>query len=203
MELIVISHPEAIDNEAKLINLLFAAGMKRFHLRKPFATPVELTGLLNDIDSAYLAHVALHQHYELAKQFPISRFHHPAKVRLDAKNVMTEHKSTGFDSLSTSIHDLLELQSLNNYNYAFFSPVFDSISKPEYKRNVPEDFSLERGDCKARIIALGGINHTNISQVKGMNFDGAAVLGSVWLGGSPVTNFLQLNTALNATNNDR
>ena len=35
MELIVISSPEDIKDEVSLINELFAAGMKRFHLLKP------------------------------------------------------------------------------------------------------------------------------------------------------------------------
>jgi thiamine-phosphate pyrophosphorylase len=203
MELIVISHPEAIDQEAKLINQLFAAGMKRFHFRKPFATPAELITLLGEIDSAYFNRVVLHQHYELAKQFQISRLHHPAKVRLSAEIAIVERNPSGLSSLSTSIHNLTELQALNNYDYAFFSPVFDSISKPGYKGIIPENFSLERGGSITQVIALGGINPANICQVRQMNFDGVAALGSVWAAGSPVENFLQLTTALNAKSNDR
>jgi thiamine-phosphate pyrophosphorylase len=83
--------------------------------------------------------------------------------------------------LSTSVHDLQTLQQLPSlFSYAFFSPVFDSISKQGYKGVVEDGFLLGSAGMPVRVIALGGIDAGNIQRVINMNFDGAALLGTIW-----------------------
>jgi thiamine-phosphate pyrophosphorylase len=79
------------------------------------------------------------------------------------------------------VHDLLTIQQLPAlFTYTFFSPVFDSISKQDYKGVTGDDFYIRDEQKPVRVIALGGINAGNIRSVVAMNFDGAALLGSLW-----------------------
>jgi thiamine-phosphate pyrophosphorylase len=82
--------------------------------------------------------------------------------------------------LSTSIHDITQLPELKHFDYAFYGPVFDSISKPGYQSKLSADFKLDKTDIKPKVIALGGIQIANLTMNKPMGFDGAAVLGIVW-----------------------
>ena len=81
--------------------------------------------------------------------------------------------------LSTSIHSLDEADGLVDFDYAFFGPLFDSISKPGYKGKDLAGFKLP-GHLKTKLVALGGITPDNITQVFDMGFDKAAILGSLW-----------------------
>jgi thiamine-phosphate pyrophosphorylase len=54
--------------------------------------------------------------------------------------------------------------------------VFDSISKPGYKgmhNKSAEKFNRP-------VLALGGIDDTNISRLREWGFTGAALLGAIW-----------------------
>lgn len=62
----------------------------------------------------------------------------------------------------------------------FLNPVFNSISKAGYTGFADASFILQKSVNQPEVIALGGIDATNIHQLKTMNFDGAAVLGSIW-----------------------
>ena len=84
-------------------------------------------------------------------------------------------------NLSTSVHNLEELRQLPScFDYTFFGPVFNSISKAGYAAAVPENFVLVEAEKAVPVVALGGINAGNIRLLWKMNFDGAALLGSIW-----------------------
>ena len=137
MELIVITHPEMLPGEAAIINQLFAHGLARLHVRKPEATQAELQALLEQIDSPVRERIALHQHHELAAEFGITGLHFTEKNRLAKHSEDLEAlKSNGF-IISTSLHDPADLETLPHcFDYAFLGPVFDSISKENYKANL-------------------------------------------------------------------
>lgn len=197
MQLIVISSPERLGNEAALINALFDAGMKRFHLRKPSASAVALGALLNGIDRAYRSEVVLHQHHELAEHFGLWRKHYPEKLRLQ----QDRHESPPLGpGLSTSIHDLTKLPELGAYEYVFFGPVFNSISKPGYHSNLPPNFRLPARPAAPAIIALGGIDADYVHLARAMNFEGVAVLGAIW--NKPEAACIQFRKILSSINND-
>ncbi len=181
MKLLVISNPEAIPDEATIINQLFASGLEILHLRKPGTNVAGQKKLLNQIQPEYYSGVALHQHHELAEQFGIKRLHFPEQYREQTTaNYFRKLKEEGF-TLTTSIHSWETLKGIDPiWEYVFFSPVFTSISKPGYLSAVPGDFYLPEGYKYLPVIALGGINSQNIHQIKKMNFDGAAVLGAIW-----------------------
>ena len=194
MQLIVISYPDTIANEARLINQLFENGLTRFHLRKPGYDAGQMAGLLEQIDEQYHHYIALHQHHVIAQDFGIKRLHFTEQHR---ENTSREKLALLFHQgyiLSTSVHEIAALQTLSWFDKAFFGPVFNSISKPGYQAKWPDSFSLNKQDMQLDIIALGGIELSNLSKIKAMNFDGAAVLGTIW--NNPdlaISNFKNLN----------
>ncbi|WPU92094.1 thiamine phosphate synthase [Mucilaginibacter sabulilitoris] len=180
MQLIVISNPEAIPNEAGIINQLFEAGLTRLHVRKPGYGGKQVAALLTQIDEPYRHYIALHQHHALAQDFGIERLHYTEQERIntDAGKLAAQNKQ-GY-ILSTSIHNMAALPSLKWFDNAFLSPVFNSISKPGYMTNLAESFYLDNQGKNLNVIALGGIDISNINKIKAMNFDGVAVLGTIW-----------------------
>lgn len=82
--------------------------------------------------------------------------------------------------LSSSVHQPEIISEQQHFDYLFLSPVFNSISKPGYAGFADASFTLQKSSPQPEVIALGGIDATNIHQLKAMNFDGAAVLGSIW-----------------------
>jgi thiamine-phosphate pyrophosphorylase len=180
MQLIVISHPDNVANEARLINQLFENGLTRFHLRKPGYDEEQIVRLLEQIDERYHHYIALHQHHGMAQDFGIERLHYTEQNRA---SISADKLALLIDEgyiLSTSVHDLEALYTLKYFDNAFFGPIFNSISKPGYQAKWPDSFSLNKQDIQVNITALGGINLSNLSRVKAMNFDGVAVLGTIW-----------------------
>lgn len=181
MQLIVVSHDECFEKEGPLLNRLFAEGMMRLHVRKPLAGVDAVRGLLDAISPAYYERIALHQHHELAGEYGIKRLHFTEHHRLlTNEQQFTQLKAEGY-SLSTSVHNIQAAKKLPAvFSYAFFGPVFNSISKEDYQAIVGEDFYWPTEEKVVPMIALGGINASNITRVAAMNFDGAAVLGALW-----------------------
>jgi thiamine-phosphate pyrophosphorylase len=180
MELIVISNPFAVADEAKLINELFRSGLKYFHLRKPESDLEEVKRLLREIAQEFHDRIALHQFHGMAADFGIKRLHYTESVRkISCFSTMQTQIADGF-TLSTSIHDLTSLPRVDHFHYVFYGPVFDSISKTGYAGQVSEDFVLDRPLYKTKVMALGGVKGSNITRIKEMGFDGAAVLGTLW-----------------------
>jgi thiamine-phosphate pyrophosphorylase len=194
MELIVISSPTAVADENIIINNLFQAGLKYFHLRKPESDEHTVRELIDRIAPHFYDRISLHQFQEIAPDYGIKRLHYTehARQRSSTENLATQ-KANGY-TLSTSVHDMALLPSLSDFDYTFYGPVFNSISKPGYNSALPADFKLTKRNSKTRLIALGGIDASNLMKTKAMGFDGAAVLGSIWASpASALINFRKLN----------
>ncbi|OCX50429.1 hypothetical protein BEL04_21855 [Mucilaginibacter sp. PPCGB 2223] len=180
MELIVISAPDIVANEAQIINHLFGAGLQRFHLRKPGWDIGRCTDLLTQIDRSYHHAIVCHQHHQLAKVFGMDYLHYAENDRIKCdQSKLNTLVNEGY-RLSTSVHTVDAITTLQGFEYVFLSPVFNSISKPGYQSMLPEGFCLDRNKLNPKVIALGGVDALNIEQIRSMNFDGAAVLGAIW-----------------------
>lgn len=202
MKLLAISNPEFIPDEAELINSLFREGLVCLHIRKPESDPTDFRNLLNKINPDFLDRISIHQHHDLAGEFGIKRLHFTEKDRkMISHESLKKLKSDDF-LLSTSIHDLSVLNNLSeHFSYTFFGPVFNSISKAGYTGILPDNFYLEPKINKIRIIGLGGIFSENLEKVREMNFDGAAVLGTLWKEPENViANYRELRDVVNLIN---
>jgi thiamine-phosphate pyrophosphorylase len=179
MELIVISSPVSVVDEPQVINSLFESGLKYFHLRKPGCNDQDIRTLLKEIEPRYYPGIALHQCHELAADYGINRLHFPEKMRKQLGGSGIARYSEQRYILSTSVHCLEDLYDLDEFDYVFFSPVFNSLSKPNYEGLIFPDFKLNT-KIKTKVMALGGISADNLQLTVTMNFNGVAVLGAIW-----------------------
>ncbi|SFH43585.1 thiamine-phosphate pyrophosphorylase [Pedobacter insulae] len=153
-------------------------GMELLHLRKPGLEKVKYAGLLQQINAEYHSRIALHHYHELAGNFEIKRLHYPVMLRKDKSANALRKQHTG-KVLSTSIHSLEEINLVQDFDYTFLGPVFDSYSKSDYpgmgivNLQLPQKINLQ-------IFGLGGIAAHNIINLKLLGFDGAALLGWLW-----------------------
>ncbi len=180
-QLIVISHPDLLPGEATIIQQMFEEGLAFFHLRKPGAGEQAVRQLLDAIPAVYHNRIAMHGFFHLMPEYNIHRWHFREEHRqATTAESLFQLKDKGY-TLSTSVHDIETIQNLSScFSYTFFSPVFDSISKQQYRGVAGNDFYLTDEQKPVPVIALGGIDAGNIKKVSEMNFDGAAVLGAIW-----------------------
>jgi thiamine-phosphate pyrophosphorylase len=184
--IIVITPEERIQRETELINELFQEGLDLLHLRKPLISREELKDFIRKIDMQFHHQLVLHSHYDLAKDFNISRFHFRETERQNGLFKPFAHKL-----ISTSVHDIETFNALHEeWNYAFISPVFPSISKKGYGKDstILNDMK-KRSNSAVKLIALGGINENNIHEVFNSGADGAALLGAIWGSEEPIKVF--------------
>ena len=191
--LIVISAPKPVANEASLINQLFDTGLKHFHLRKEEMDRTDYSEIISNIDPYYYDRLVLHQFHELATVYPVRRFHYKENHRQNT--LVSERSSLKNDGigLSTSIHDLSNLVEAEDFDYVFYGPVFDSLSKLGYLALPSHKLILPVHDNRPKLVAVGGIIETNIEQTLALGFDGVALLGTIWNNPeSAVTNFKKI-----------
>jgi thiamine-phosphate pyrophosphorylase len=92
-------------------------------------------------------------------------------------------------SQSTSLHSLQEvLQDWKNLDYAFLSPIFDSISKEGYSAAgfPPQELCSALQRAPMPVLALGGVDIDKVPVVRSMGFQGIGLLGAVWSSDDPL-----------------
>jgi len=184
--IIVITSEDIVQNETEIINQLFQEGLNLLHIRKPFINAEEMTDFIQKIDSKFHSQLVLHSHYDLTENFNISRFHFR---EIDKQNGLFQSFTDKI--ISTSVHDIESFNHLNKeWEYAFISPVFPSISKKGYGENstILNDIK-KRDNSNVRLIALGGINEKNVNEVFESKVDGVALLGAIWESDEPLNVF--------------
>ncbi|MDR6406242.1 thiamine-phosphate pyrophosphorylase [Chryseobacterium ginsenosidimutans] len=173
-------------NETEIINELFQEGLDLLHIRKPFINSEEMTDFIHKINSKFHHQLVLHNHYNLAKDYTISRFHFR---EIDRRNDL--YKSFSYKTISTSVHDIESFNELNeDWEYSFISPVFPSISKKGYGESSTILNEIKgRDNHNVKLIALGGINENNINEAFESGVDGVALLGAIWESDQPLQIF--------------
>lgn len=176
--LIVISHTEMMENESYYIEKFLNEGVDYFHIRKPALSDFEAEKLVKKIPEYLLPKLSIHGNYSLLNKFNLGGIHFTSKT----KHSINDYKNLSLRK-SISCHSFKEIDSfINQVDYAFLSPVFNSISKKNYsgKFNGQETKSFLENHLKEKIVALGGISESNIEKVYELGFTSAAMLGSIW-----------------------
>jgi thiamine-phosphate pyrophosphorylase len=191
--MIVITNPSAIANEISLIDSLFEEGLSLLHIRKPDFSEVEMVEFIKQIKLEYRSKLVLHNHHQLAEDLGINRIHFSEKERkYDPDFPARFPKPCRYKSetKSTSTHSIEDFNALENFDYAFLSPVFTSISKEDYhpKENLFEALK-SRTNNKTKVIALGGIDSENIKKILENGFDDVALFGAIWNHENPIKQF--------------
>jgi thiamine-phosphate pyrophosphorylase len=191
-KLIVITNETDIPGEDEKITGLFEAGLQTLHVRKYNLTRLEVINFLSRIPSKFHPGIVLHQHYDLLNKFNLKGVHLSENRRIGSD--ITQIRNI----VSTSFHKLVNITlERANFEYAFLSPVFRSVSKqghnPSIGSNDLKDFFTNNGGkIKFPIVALGGITDKNILQAKEIGFSGAACIGYIWEASNPVDHFTRL-----------
>lgn len=177
--IVVVSDTRIFAGEHDDVNQLFDEGLQLFHLRKYENTESEIADLLQQIKPHYWQRIALHQFHHMASAFGIQRLHFPeTECKKWSVNDLNTLRAKGY-CLSASVHSVEEYNNLPDcFEYTFLSPVFDSISKKDYKAGSFEWDQLK--GSATRLIALGGIHPGNCAAALEMGFDGVALKGSLW-----------------------
>lgn len=71
MRLVLFTPPEAAPHEVQRLNAMFESGLQCVHVRKPTATAASLCSYLDAIKPQHLHKVVLHQHHQLAQEYPL------------------------------------------------------------------------------------------------------------------------------------
>jgi len=177
--LIVISPEKNLNLEIDVLIQLFELGLDYFHLRKPGFNKEQLSEYLDKIPKKYQKRIIIHSHYDLLKDYKLYGIH------FTGKTVSSIGDYEGYEGhKSVSCHSFEEILAYaDEMDYLFLSPVFDSISKQDYKSSFDADQVNEfmnESELYTGIIALGGIQLNTVEPAFQMGFDGIAVLGAIW-----------------------
>ncbi|MFV8359198.1 thiamine phosphate synthase [Flavobacterium sp. LS1P3] len=189
--MIIISSPTPQVGEIETIHSLFENGLEMLHVRKPEFTKLEMKVFVSAIRPEYRNLLSLHNHHQLAEEVGINRIHFTEKKRNETSEYcLKDWKERGF-KLSTSIHSMSDFEKLSNvFDYAFFGPVFESISKPKYVSDIDFEKELkQRNNNKTTLIALGGVTSERIKTALNYGFDDVALLGTIWNSNNPIENY--------------
>ena len=199
-QIILISNPTPVANEGQLINELFIEGLEVLHLRKPGYDIGSLGELVAAILPEYHSRIVwpatfLQDEYWKSRMGKRIHFFEFLRTQIEPET-FRELKNQGF-VLSTSVHEAAAYNALARaFDYTFFSPVFDSISKPGYTAMPVAKLELLKQRHSTKIIALGGIQEENCRQALDYGFDGVAILGAVWQSAHPVATFKNIQACI-------
>lgn len=173
--LLVFTQPDFFSDESKQIIDLFTNGLQHLHLRKPHATYQEVEDLLKTIPSEFHSRITIHDHFRLTEQYAIGGVH------LNSRN--KTYDGSRIIRLSKSCHTFDELNHIDEFEYVTLSPIFDSISKQGYGSAFSKEELIKQHECgriTSKVIALGGIDCKNCTNLPTIGFGGVAMLGAIW-----------------------
>lgn len=189
---IVITAPELdVATEGQWIGALLQLGIGKVHIRKPQASEEELAHLLASIPQSLRYRCILSEHSELVRRYHLGGLH--LSVR-SWRTCSQRPKLEAWQTLSVSCHSAEELEQLPFLpDYAYLSPVAESLSKVGYGSNTWTSGELQAlcSQPPCPLVALGGITPSNANHFLQLGFQAVASLG-YWQG----LNIHQLEGAL-------
>lgn len=181
-----------------IIAALLTAGVKRVLLRKPGWSTEQYTALLDKLPPEYYSRLLIRDHAALAARYGLAGVHWSGEEMRRSVAADSKYTSNGetapvtgkkepptrylspenFKENSTGIHSTEDITSTDKrFQTLLLSPVFNSISKPGYHGRI-EGILPDKNNRP--VLALGGVDHTNIHLLRHWQFDGAALLGAIW-----------------------
>ncbi|NML36300.1 thiamine phosphate synthase [Chitinophaga sp. G-6-1-13] len=170
----VVTPPERIHEEEKIVADLLQAGASHILLRKPSWQTADYLDFLEKTAPEWHPRIIVRDQPEASSRFPVGGLHLSEKARssIDTRTLQ------GFPLCSTGIHDTAAIATMPPlFSVLLLSPVFDSISKAGHHGRFAQPLPDKQG---RQVLALGGVDASNIHQLKAWHFDGAAVLGAIW-----------------------
>lgn len=193
MKLIVLTTEGYYPSEAEILKEMFQEGLEHLHVRKKNMPEDYWVYLLQECAS-FTHRISLHDYYHLSCQFHLKGLHFPAYRR---NLYELSYKGKRDLLISTSLHTREEVNMSLLYDYAFFGPVFPSLSKqgyfPHYSlQKIEQIFS----ESVIPLVAIGGITVDKIPYLLQWPLYGVAVLGGIWNSKNPVREMIRYRKAL-------
>ncbi|WP_460538927.1 thiamine phosphate synthase [Echinicola sediminis] len=175
--MVLITDPGKPEGERDTLIQLMDQGLLRVHIRKPEWSGKEVEDLLKQIPEKYYPKISLHGDVEMSQALGLGGCHYKQRQFPSEQAFMT----------SKSFHGTEELLKPENstLDYAFLSPVFDSLSKSNYQaafnyEELKAWLAAHKRKLGFSLFALGGISPDKVVEAKQLGFDGIAVLGAIW-----------------------
>ena len=196
---IIFSLPHSIKNETEKVNTFLSDDtIDFFHLRKPDYDVNQFKDFIKKIDKDLHYKIVIHSHYHLINEFDLAGINLNKKALnqlefsdevnqcfiqpLVVKNRQIEVNRVHPYIVSYSAHSINEIINLPfDTTYVFLSPIFDSISKPNYFSEFNlDELKANLNSLNTKVIALGGIEKKHLNLLHSYGFSGYARLGSFW-----------------------
>ena len=196
MELILITPEQKKTDELKLVNDLFDEGLPRLHIRKTNFAVKDYADYIRRISEIHHSKLVLHGGgFELLSEFNIRGLHFNSQQLADTQLLDRWFNNHSELTKSGSFHHWTEIAKFSYpLDYAFISPVFDSISKTDYKAGIGlsglgalRKYMNDNGQRCPRIYGMGGIDSPHLKVLSEYHFDGAVVYGAIWKSPQPIT----------------
>lgn len=181
-DLIIITAPTSCTAaEGLWISTLLRLGVGRIHIRKPQATEEEVEQLILSIPRHLRCRCILSTHVALVQKYQLGGLHLSTKCW---EQITARPQLSAWQSVSVSTHSAEDFARLPFVpDYAYLSPVAESISKPGYGGATWTGDQLRQlcAEAPCPLVALGGVNPQNASSLLRMGFQAVASLGH-WQG---------------------
>ncbi len=188
MHLIIITPPDDILDEPEVVCRIVQQSSATVHLRKPGQSDRQIADYLKQVPAAFHRRIMVHDHPDLLFHFDLRGIHFSEKERMrslpDVRQFRLAMPGCRLSSAFHRIADIPEPDGL--FDYILLSPVFDSISKQNY-RAAFEHADLKRFLSRTddTVFALGGLDAQRAVTAASLGFKGIAVLGAIWGSSSP------------------
>jgi len=175
----VVTLPEGLAGEREALSMLCREDDITIHLRRD--DPRALARMAHEAcggDAGLLDRLTLHHAPSLAERYGFGGTHRRFSERGCGCHGRLSVSCHSFDEARTVLYE-------GRADYLFLSPLFDSRSKKGYMSAFTpgeiEAFmkSLSCGE-RRKVVALGGVDASNMALCRKWGFGGAAMIGSVW-----------------------
>jgi thiamine-phosphate pyrophosphorylase len=198
VKIVVISPPSRTKGEPETVTEMFKMGLMHFHLKKPGYEEDKLIEYLDRIPSEYHPRIFLHNHYSLITKYNVAGIHLNKKSKKPGwyqQLRLTYLRYRRNDLKVTASYSKLASLYFDPpiYEYAFLSPIFESLSEGKYHPAFKERGLMEALQrAQNPIIAYGGVEMDKIEKVIDLGFQGMALLGVVWNDTHPLLAFQEI-----------
>lgn len=196
MRLVIITPPDDVAHEPRVVSQILQESSATLHLRKPGRGPEELAGYLRHIPSGLHHRIMVHDHPHLMETYHLKGIHFTERQRLKRLHAIRQPRQAWPGcTISSAFHRIPDIPEPDGLlDYIFLSPIFDSISKQGYTAAFDhEDLKCFLATTGHTVFALGGVDERRIAVAATLGFSGAALLGAVWASISPEKTARQLS----------
>ena len=188
MQTILYTSPNETPNEIEIIAQIFDLGLDFLYIRKPDLDDFSLVDFVEKIPEKYW-HKCISTSLIITKEFDLGGYHFTRDIITKNANYNQKvlewlHSKNKISSVSA--HNINDIKNYADvFKHIIVSPVVNSISKPNYPSNWNKEELEKIAEYKTtfsncQLFAVGGVNVSNINEIKSLKFDGVGILGALW-----------------------